>query len=70
MKNMATTVPVILFREGDKTVAYSPALDLSTCGDNEQQARRRFAEAMAIYLNELKAMGTLDEVLEESRLSF
>jgi hypothetical protein len=66
MADVAAKIPVILFTEGDKTVAYSPALDLSTCGDTEQQARRRFSEAAAIYLSELRAMGTLDEILEES----
>jgi hypothetical protein len=66
MADISAKIPVILFQEGDKTIAYSPALDLSTCGDTEQQARRRFSEAALIYLSELMAMGTLDEVLEES----
>ena len=66
MADIAAKIPVILFKEGDKTIAYSPALDLSTCGDTEQQARQRFSEAAVIYLRELRAMGTLDEILEES----
>jgi len=66
MADIAARIPLILFKEGDKTIAYSPALDLSTCGDTKQQARRKFSEAAAIYLSELRAMGTLDEILEES----
>jgi len=63
MADIAAKIPVILFQEGGKTIAYSPALDLSTCGDTEQQAHQRFSEAAAVYLNELRAMRTLDEVL-------
>lgn len=66
MADIAATIPVILFQEGDKVVAYSPALDISTCGNDENQARRMFSEAAIIFLNELKDMGTLEEVLEES----
>lgn len=46
-------------------MAYSPALDLSTCGDTEEQARKRFAEAAMIFLAQIKDMGTAEEVLEE-----
>lgn len=63
--NIEAKIPVILFEEGNKIIAYSPALDLSTCGDTERHARKRFAEAAKIFLQELTAMGTLEEVLEE-----
>lgn len=66
MADISAKIPVILFQEGDKIIAYSPALDLSTCGDTEKQARQRFSEAVTVYLKELKLMGTLEEVLEES----
>lgn len=58
-------IPVIFFEEGDKVIAYSPALDLSTCGDTEAQARKRFKEAVMIFFDEITKMGTMDEVLEE-----
>lgn len=58
-------IPVLFFQEGKKVVAYSPALDLSTCGDTEQQARKRFGEAALIFLTEISKMGTIEEVLEE-----
>ena len=58
-------IPVLFFQEGKKVVAYSPALDLSTCGDTEQQARKRFGEAALIFLSEISKMGTIEEVLEE-----
>jgi len=60
-----TQIPVILFEEGSKIVAYSPAIDLSTCGDTEEQARKRFSEAAQIFISEIIKMGTLEEVLTE-----
>ena len=65
IKETEAKIPVFVFEEGDKVVVYSPAFDLSSCGDNEEQARRRFAEAIGIFLREIAEMGTLDEVLEE-----
>jgi len=58
-------IPFFVFKEGDKFVAYSPAIDLSTCGDTEEQARKRFAEAAKIFLDEIIRMGTVDDVLTE-----
>lgn len=58
-------IPVIFFREGKKVVAYSPALDLSSCGNTEKQARERFAEAIELFITEIDKMGTVEEVLEE-----
>jgi len=58
-------IPVLFFEEGKKLIAYSPALDLSTCGDTEQQARKRFVGAALISLTEIDKMGTIEEVLEE-----
>ena len=58
-------VPFFVFKEGDKFVAYSPAIDLSTSGDTEKQARKRFAEAAKIFFDEIKRMGTIDDVLTE-----
>ena len=58
-------IPVILFREGNKIIAYSPAIDLSTSGDTEKQARKRFAEAAKIFFDEITRMGTIDDVLTE-----
>jgi hypothetical protein len=58
-------IPVILFEEGSQIVAYSPAIDLSTCGKTEEQARKRFVESAEIFFAEIIRMGTVDEVLAE-----
>jgi hypothetical protein len=65
MDNVNARIPVILFEEGAKFVAYSPAIDLSTCGDSEEQARKRFVEAATIFFDEITHMGTIDDVLIE-----
>jgi hypothetical protein len=65
MTYIESKIPVIFLQEGDKIIAYSPALDLSTYGKDENQARQRFKEMAAIFLRECSEMGTIDEVLEE-----
>lgn len=65
MVGIEAKIPVLFFEEKKKVIAYSPAFDLSSCGNSEEQARKRFAEAAAIFLAEITAMGTLGEVLEE-----
>jgi hypothetical protein len=46
-------------------VAYSPILDLSTCGKNFEEAKKNFFEAVEIFFEELNSKGTTDEVLGE-----
>jgi hypothetical protein len=64
-KKIRGKVPVLYFKEGNKFVAFSPALDLSTCGDTKEQARERFIEACTIFFDEITRMGTVDDVLAE-----
>lgn len=56
---------VITIKEGKRFVAYSPALDLSTSGKTFEEARRHFAEAAALFFEELERKGTTTDVLEE-----
>jgi hypothetical protein len=58
-------IPFFLFKEGNKYVAYSPAINLSTCGNTEEQARTRFAEAANVFIGEIIRMGTFEDVLTE-----
>jgi hypothetical protein len=65
IKFQKVTLTVIFYREGNKFIAYSPALNLSTCGDSQDQAKRRFEEILGIFLEEVDKMGTLEDVLLE-----
>ena len=69
IQHIEAKIPIWFFEEGNKVVAYSPALDISTCGNTEAHARKRFAEVVTIFLDELTHMGTLDEVLLEFALN-
>lgn len=64
-RKIEVQIPINIFEESGKFVIYSPAIDLSSCGNSEEQARKRFAEAAAIFFDEIARMGTLDEVLTE-----
>ena len=44
-----TKISVAFIKEGNQFVAYSPALDLSTCGNTLTEARSRFAEAAKLF---------------------
>lgn len=63
--NFEVALPVTFLREGDAFIAYTPALDLSTCAGTFEHAQKRFAEAVQLFFEETSAMGTLDEVLSD-----
>lgn len=65
LKQASYKLPVLLMREGDYFVAYTPALDLSVQGRTKLQVQQRFSEAVTLFLQEIDKMGTTDEVLEE-----
>jgi len=58
-------IPVSIFKEGKYFVAYSPVLDLSTCGDTKAEAKKMFDEAVEVFFEELIKEGTLKEVLKD-----
>ena len=52
IKFQKISLNIVFYREGSKFIAYSPALDLSTCGDTQEQTKRRFEEMLQIFLEE------------------
>ena len=61
---LKASIPVCFLKEQQSFVAYSPAIDLSTCGKSLEDAKKNFAEAFDIFIEECVKMGTLNEVLE------
>ena len=57
---------VHIFKEGRTYVAYVPALDLSSCGATDDDARRNIRDAVRGFLAASARMGTLEEILQES----
>jgi predicted RNase H-like HicB family nuclease len=55
-----------IFKEARQYVAYSPELDVSSCGGSESKARQNLLEAVRLFLEEAGKAGTLEQVLEES----
>ena len=58
-------LPVSILREDKKYVAYTPALDLSTSGNNYEEVKKRFNEIVNIFFEELIKKGTLENVLRD-----
>ena len=54
-----------IWKEGNMYVSYCPELDISSCGENVEQAKRNLIETILINIEETKNMGTFDQFLEE-----
>lgn len=63
---MYLPLKIEIFKEGDVFVSISPQLNVSSFGDTVEEARASLREAIAAFIQECQAMGTLDEVLEEA----
>lgn len=46
-------------------VAYTPEVDVASCGPTEEKARENLHEAVEIVFEEVEKKGKLDEFLEE-----
>lgn len=58
---------VIVFEEDDTYVAYCPELDVSSCGNSIEHAKDMLRTAVRLFLEEAEKMGTLEDILQESR---
>lgn len=56
---------VNFIKEGKQVIAYAPALDISTVGKTEKQAKERFQELVMIFLKDITERNVKDEVLTE-----
>lgn len=56
---------IVFLKERDAVVAYCPALELSSCGRNIEEAQKMFTEAAQLFLQDCIKRNVLDEVLEE-----
>ena len=56
----------VVFQEGETYIAYSPKLDVSSCGETIEQARNNLKTAVRLFLEEAAKMGTLEDILKEA----
>jgi hypothetical protein len=63
-KKIALTVQV--WKEAGAHVAYTPELDVSSCGKTASQAKSRLREAVSLFIEEAERMGTLSDILKEA----
>ncbi len=61
---MEISVRVEILKEGDEYVALAPDLNVSSFGENIEDAKNSFREALEAFIEECREMGTLEEVLE------
>jgi predicted RNase H-like HicB family nuclease len=55
-----------IFKEGRMYVAYTPQLDVSSCGGTADKALRNLKEAVRLFLEEAEKLGTVQQILEEA----
>lgn len=60
------TYNVQLFEEDDVIVSLCPELNVSSFGDTPEEAADSLKEAVSLFLEGCKEMGTLETVLEEA----
>lgn len=57
---------MIIFKEDVNYVAYCPELDISSCGNTVEHAKKMLKTAIRLFLEETEKMGTLEDILEET----
>ena len=58
-------VPVLLMKERDTFVCYTPAFDLAAHGDTLEDAMKSFRTTLKLFIEEVTKMGTWTQVLKE-----
>ena len=58
---------VQIWQEGNQFVAHAMPLDVMSSGKTPEEARKALDETVHLFLVTAADMGTLDEVLQESR---
>ena len=57
---------MIVLKEEKAFVAYSPGLDVSSCGDTVEEAKANLKTAVRLFVEEAEKMGTLEDILTEA----
>lgn len=63
-KRIIVTLPLMVWREEERFVAWTPALELSSCGSSEDEALKNFDEAVELFFETTLERNALKDVLE------
>lgn len=55
-----------IWKEGEKYISYASQLQVASCGKTKEEARENLIEAVEGFIEVIREMGTLDEILKES----
>jgi predicted RNase H-like HicB family nuclease len=58
-----------LWKEGNMYVSYCPELDIASCGETIEQAKKNLKQTISITIQETQKMGTFDQFLQEAGFS-
>ena len=61
MNNLVVTEEI--WKEGNMFTAYSPELDVASCGQDIEEVRKNLLEVIEIQLEETEKLGTIKEFL-------
>ncbi|MDI6760450.1 MAG: type II toxin-antitoxin system HicB family antitoxin [Candidatus Brocadiaceae bacterium] len=64
---VAIDFDILIFKEDETYVAYCPELDVSSCGNTVEHAKEMLKTAVRLFVEEAEKMGTLEDILVESR---
>ena len=57
---------IFVFKEDNTYVAYCPGLDISSCGNSVEHAKKVLKTAIRLFIEEAEKMNTLEDILEEA----
>ena len=57
-----------IWKEGNMYVSYCPELDIASCGEDVQQAKKNLTEAILINIEETKNLGEFERFIEDCGL--
>ena len=66
-KPSSYTLPLEVFKEGGWYIAQCPALDLASQGRTAAKAIKAMEDAVGLFMEELRDLGTLEDVLTECK---
>ncbi len=55
-----------LWKEGNMYVSYCPELDIASCGESVEKAKKNLKEVISINFEEAQKIGTFEQLLEEA----